>query len=65
MKEKVLRVDKAAWQRAKVCAAEADMTLKAYVERALAAASTRHENLKRTVTKTTPVKFLEEVTNGR
>lgn len=65
MAEKTIRVDKDTWQRVKVCAAEADLSLKVFVDNALIAACAEHDRLKRAVRTSTPVRFLEEAKSGR
>lgn len=63
--QKSLKVERGSWQRAKVCAAESGVSLKAFVEGAIKLACTRHEQLKRRVVETTPVTFLEGTEHGR
>lgn len=57
--DKTIRVELGVWRRAKVCAAEADISLKAFLEEALRSACYTHERRKRAEVRVAPVEFVE------
>ncbi len=62
---KTLKVRVPWWRRAKVAAAEAEVPLTTFVEQALEVAVEKHDRLKTTVHRTTPVQFVSGGGDGR